>query len=125
MKGYIVEIDPEIETSLSKVMPGATWTNWKPVFLPETDSLVAQTKALIEVFLSTFEGNKISSRKLKSTISQEKVSPRTWERAVKAFCLEPHQGSKKEPVRGGAVRWKLIGQSLVKVSAESFGFKVA
>jgi hypothetical protein len=38
MNGYLVEIDPEIETALSTVMPGVKWTNWKPVFLPETDS---------------------------------------------------------------------------------------
>ena len=62
MKGYIVEIDPEIESSLTAVMPGVKWTNWKPVFLPDTDSLVEQVQASVEVFLSTFKEDKISSR---------------------------------------------------------------
>ena len=65
MKGYIVEIDPEIETSLSSVMTGVKWSNWKPVFLPETDSLMEKLQDQVETFLSMFEGDKISSRKLK------------------------------------------------------------
>jgi hypothetical protein len=40
MKGYMVEIDPEIETSLSTAMPGVKWSTWKPIFLRETDSLM-------------------------------------------------------------------------------------
>jgi hypothetical protein len=102
-KGYIVEIDPEIETSLSKVMPGVTWTNWKPVFLPETDGMVENFQASIDTFLSTFEGDKISSRKLKKTMAQENISPMTWQRAVKAFC-EKDQAPKKEHMGAGLFR---------------------
>jgi hypothetical protein len=66
MKGYLVEIDPEIETALSTVMPGVTWTNWKLVFLPETDSLMEKVQGQVEIFPSTLDQNKISNRKLKS-----------------------------------------------------------
>jgi hypothetical protein len=66
MKGYLVEIDPEIETSLSTVMPGVTWTNWKPVFLPETDGLVDITVTKVAEFLSTLDQDRIGSKKLKS-----------------------------------------------------------
>lgn len=124
MKGYLVEIDPEIETALATVMPGVKWTNWKPVFLPETDSLIEKTISQIAEFLSTFEGDKISSRKLKKTMAQEKISPMTWQRAVKGFC-EKDQAPKKEHMGDGSFPWKLIGSSLVRVSAESYGFKAA
>jgi hypothetical protein len=124
MKGYLVEIDPEIETALSTVMPGVSWTNWKSVFLPEIDGLVEKVRASIEAFLSTFKGDKISSRKLKKTMAQENISHMTWQRAVKAFC-EKDQASKKESMRAGSFPWKLVGSSLVRVSAESFGFKAA
>ena len=30
MKGYLVEIDPQIETSLTQVMPGVKWHKWTP-----------------------------------------------------------------------------------------------
>ena len=115
-----MEIDPEIESSLTTVMPGVKWTNWKPVFLPDTDSLVEQVQASVEVFLSTFKEDKISSRKLKSLMGLGTVAPRTWARVIQQ-C----QTSKKELVRGGTVQWKLVGQSLVRVSAESYCFNVA
>lgn len=40
MTGYIVEVDPEIETALSSVMPGATWKTWEPYFMKESDNLI-------------------------------------------------------------------------------------
>ena len=77
MKGYIVEIDPEIETALSTVMPRVKWTNWKPVFLPETDSLVEKVQASIEAFLSSFEGNRISRQQLEKNLELETIAPTT------------------------------------------------
>jgi len=102
-----------------------------PRHLPETlqevvavNGLVEKMQASIEIFLSTFKEDKISSRKLKKTMAQENISPMTWQRAVKAFC-EKDQASKKEPMRAGSFPWKLVGSSLVRVSAESFGFRAA
>jgi hypothetical protein len=123
MKGYIVEIDPEIETSLSQVMPGVKWSNWKPVFLPETDSLVEKVQAAIEAYLATFEGDKISCQKLRSTMSLENVSPATWTRAVREVCQRSIMSLKKEPVRGDGPFWRLVGKSLVRVSAATYGFE--
>jgi hypothetical protein len=123
MKGYIVEIDPEIETTLSKVMPGVKWSTWKPVFLADTESLMAKVVVEIKTYLSTSRDFKISSRKLKAATAQENVSPMTWNRAVKEFCEQSH-ASKENHVRGGIVWWKLQGQSLVKQTPESLGFSV-
>lgn len=105
-------------------MPGVKWTNWKAVFLPETDALVEKLQIQVKEFLSTFDQDKISRRKLKRLMRLDTVAPRTWARVIKTFS-EQCQPSKKELVRHGTVRWKLVGQSLVRVSAESFGFKAA
>ena len=43
---------------------------------------------------------------------------------MKSFC-EKDQAPKKDKVRGGSFRWKLVGSSLVRASAESFGFNAA
>ena len=40
MKGYVVEIDPQIEGALSMVMPGVTWKTWTPYFVKESGSLI-------------------------------------------------------------------------------------
>ena len=124
MKGYLVEIDPEIEPALSTVMPGVTRTNWKPVFLPETDGLVDITVTKVAEFLSTLDQDRIGSKKLKSLMGLGMVAPRTWARVIKTVSTQCH-ASKRELVRGGTVEWKLVGQSLIRASAESFGFKAA
>ena len=95
------------------------------MFLPETDALLEKTIALIAMFLSTFEGDKISSRKLKKTMAQEKVSPKTWQRAVRGFCEKDQASKERNIMRDGSFRWRLVGSSLVKETAESFGFKAA
>ena len=61
MKGYLVEIDPEIETSLTTVMPGVKWSTWKPMFLPETDSLMEKLQIQVAEFLTTLTVDKISN----------------------------------------------------------------
>ena len=124
MKGYLVEIDPEIEPALSMVMPGVKWSNWKPVFLPETDGLVEITVTKVEEFLDSLEQDKIGSKKLKSLMGLGTVAPRTWARVIKTVSTQC-QSSKKDSMRHGMVQWKLVGQSLIRASAECFGFKVA
>jgi hypothetical protein len=51
MKGYVVEIDPEIEAEVSKVMPGAMWHVWKPFYIQETDTVLSTWKGRLEKFL--------------------------------------------------------------------------
>lgn len=124
MKGYLVEIDSEIETALSTVMPGVKWTNWKPVFLPETDSLIETWTKTAHDFLMCYEPVRVSIRKLKVLTKAERLSRSTWQRVVKAAC-EQIQAPKKEHMGDESVCWKMEGQSLVKVTAKSFGFKAA
>lgn len=124
MKGYIVEIDPEIEPSLSSVMPGVKWSTWKPVFLPETDSLVETWTEKVSQFLMNYEPFRVSSRKLKVLTGAEKLTKTTWQRVLKAVCESTH-ASKKEHVRDEHFRWRLVGSSLVKETAKSFWFQAA
>jgi hypothetical protein len=125
MKGYIVEIDPEIETSLSNVMPGVKWSTWKPVSLPETDSLVETWTETVRGFLLSYDGVKIGSKTLKRSVHAEKLTESTWRRVVKASLFShPAMSLKKELTRDDGVESRLVGQSLVRVSAEFYGFQV-
>ena len=106
MKGYIVEIDPEIETTLTKVMPGVVWKKWEPFFVPESEGLVEVWSRKVLEYLARLEDGTISSRKLKQVLKAEKVSSRTWARIIQAVC-ESCQGSKESMEVGTIGRWSL------------------
>jgi hypothetical protein len=118
MKGYVVEIDSDIEPALSMVMPGVRWSNWKPVFLPETDSLIEKLEDQVKAFLARLSEDKISSQLLKKSLDLNTIAPSTWTRVLQKI----DHASKKELVRDGLCLWILKGRSLVRVSAESYGF---
>jgi len=101
-------------------MMGVKWSTWKPMFLPETNSLMETLQGQVEAFLTTLDQDRISSRKLKNLMGLCTIAPRTW-----AKVIERCTGSKEEDHVGlCTVRWKLQGQSLVKQTPESLGFSV-
>jgi hypothetical protein len=53
MKGYVVEIDPEVETAISEVMPGAKWNVWKPFYVQETNTVLSTWKGRVEKYLNS------------------------------------------------------------------------
>ena len=97
----------------------------KPVFLPETDGLVDIWTKKVSQFLMSYEDVRVSSRKLKILTQAERLTKITWSRVIQRVVSEPPHSSKKDHVRGEDVRWTLVGQSLVRESAESFCFKAA
>jgi hypothetical protein len=80
MKGYIVEIDPEIETTLKTVMPGVVWKKWTPYFVPETEGIIETWANKVQEYLNALpEGvNRVSSRSLRKELKAEKLAPATW-----------------------------------------------
>jgi hypothetical protein len=123
MKGYIVEIDPEIETAISQVMPGATWHVWKPFFVQETDTVLSHWKGRADKYLTDLptDVERVSSRSLKKALpGGDRIAPRTWTRIIQSL-VEPSHGP-KEHMKHGVV-WRLEGQSLVRVSASTYGFQ--
>ncbi len=122
MKGYVVEIDPEIETALSQVMPGSQWHVWKPYFVEETDTVLSTWKGRVLKYLDDLpaEMEKVSSRRIKADLHADKVKPSTWKRIIRSATEQGH--SPKRHMEGGPV-WKLEGQSLVRVTAEKYGFQ--
>lgn len=124
MKGYMVEIDPEIETSLSTVMPGVKWSTWKPIFLKETDSLVETWTKTVRDFLMGYEHFRVSSRKLKVLTNGERLTTITWSRIIQRVVSETPHGSKESHVGGEDFHWRLEGSSLVKQTPELLGFVV-
>lgn len=82
MTGYIVEIDAEIEETLTQVMSGVKWQTWKPYFVPESEDLVGTWSTAVIGCLNGLNDtvDKISSRALKKVVKADRIAPRTWAR---------------------------------------------
>ena len=119
MKGYIVEIDPQIETALSTVMPGVTWKTWTPFFMQESDSLIDTWRGRVEKYLSETQEDRVSSRRLKAELKADKVAPDTWTRITRTVNRNV---PKKESYGELRFWWSLKGGSFVRITAESYGF---
>ena len=50
MTGYVVEVDPEIETAPSLLMPGGTWKTWTQFFLQGPDNLIDTWRGRVEKY---------------------------------------------------------------------------
>jgi hypothetical protein len=121
MTGYIVEVDPEIETALTSVMPGVTWKTWTPYFMEESDNLIDTWRGRAEKYLEELTADRISSRGLKKAVHADKVAPMTWTKVVRKVCqTEPHTLPKKDNMGKGVV-WKMEGQSLVRETPIDWG----
>lgn len=126
MTGYLVEIDPEIETTLNTVMPGVTWKKWAPYFVPETEGLIETWATQVQHYLNTLPHTQdtISSQSLRKAVKAEKLAPATWTKVIRSVTSNIHTGSKEKNHMGEYVSftWKLEGRSLVKQTAEHHGF---
>lgn len=121
MNGYLVEIDPEIETTLTRVMPGVVWKKWQPYFVPENEGIIETWVKTVQDYLNRLEEDSISSRRLKKEVKADRIAPRTWAVIIKTVseqCIAP----KKSMGDCTVYNWRLEGQSLVKQTAERFGF---
>lgn len=120
MTGYVVEVDPEIETALSSVMPGVTWKTWTPFFMQESDNLIDSWVGRVVKFLAELKDDRISSQALKKKIGGDKVAPDTWTAIIRKFI---RNAPKKEHMgEYGTFGWTIEGRSLVRVTAASYGF---
>lgn len=121
MTGYIVEVDPEIETALSSVMPGVRWRTWKPYYMKESENLIDTWVGQVGKFLADFKEDRVSSQALKKKVGAEKVAPDTWTAIIRKIF---RNGPNKEIHLGeyGTFGWAIEGRSLVKVTAASYGF---
>lgn len=122
MKGYVVEIEPEIETALSSVMPGVTWKTWTPFFMEESDNLIDTWVGRVRKFLDELKDDRISSQALKKAVHAEKVHPSTWKLIVPAAIKLVSPPKKEHMGDCLTFQWKLEGRTLVRQTAEAFGF---
>lgn len=124
MTGYIVEIDSEIETTLSTVMPGVKWQTWKPYFVPESNDLVGTWSKTVIQYLNGLDDTvqRVSSQSLRKVLKADKVAPMTWTRIVKAVNQTYTTSLKKLTGDGVSFPWKLEGRSFVRQTAEHLGF---
>ena len=120
MKGYVVVIDPLIETSLTQVMPGVKWHKWAPYFVEETDSLIDTWTEKVRAYL--VGKDRIASKTLKRALEADKLARSTWTRIIREV-LEGKHHVPKESTEDGAL-WKMEGSSLVRVTGARLGFNV-
>lgn len=123
MTGYIVEIDPEIETALSSVMPGVTWKTWTPFYMQESDNLIDTWVGRVRKFLAELKDDRVSSQTLKKSVHAEKVHPSTWKLVVQGAAKLVSPPKKDHTGDCLTFVWKLEGRSLVRQTAERYGFK--
>lgn len=104
-------------------MPGVTWKTWEPFYMKETDNLIDTWVGRVRKFLAGLENDRISSRSLKKAVHAEKVHPSTWKLVIQGTTKQVSL-SKKESNTGNCLvcAWKLEGQSLVRQTAEAYGF---
>lgn len=124
MKGYIVEISPEIESTLSTVMPGVRWEKWKPYFVPESEGLIVEWAEKVQTYLAGLDETvtKISSQSLRKAMQADKVKPDTWTVIVRTVSERSVYAQKNMTGDYGPFPWKLQGKSLVKQDAQHYGF---
>jgi len=122
MNGYMVEIDPVIETTLEQVMPGVTWKKWKPYFVPEHEGLIETWVKTVQDYLNGLEEDSISSQALRKKLKAEKVAPSTWKRVIQTVSGNISTAPKKIMGDGLSFRWKLEGRTLIRQTAEHLGF---
>lgn len=106
MTGYIIEFEEGFEEELNKVMPGARWKEWEPVYVDKQahGMLVLGLVDRIKKALETLPpGTRVSNRRLKVLCQADKVNHNTWLRALKA-SLE------------GKDQYKQIDQSILKAA---------
>ncbi|HNA25591.1 MAG TPA: hypothetical protein PLI01_02275 [Nitrospira sp.] len=122
MTGYIVEVDPEIETALSSVMPGVRWKTWEPFYLKESDNLIDTWVGRIRKYLNDLKDNRISSQSLKKAIGADKVAPDTWTAIIrKIFRNVPNKEIPWENTE--LFTWKMEGRSLVRETVSHFALE--
>lgn len=116
----IVEVDPEIETALSSVIPGVTWKTWEPFYMKESANLVDTWVGRVRKYLEGLAEDRISSQMLKKAIpGADKVAPSTWTKVLQKIALLPNKGIPlgKELCFG----WSLEGRSLVRQAPIDWG----
>ena len=122
MNGYMVEIDPEIETTLEQVMPGVVWKKWQPYFVPEHEGLIETWVKTVQDYLNGLEDDRVSSQALRKELKAERVAPRTWTKVIQTVSGNIRTAPKNNMGEGVSFRWQLEGRTLVKQTAERFGF---
>ncbi len=124
MTGYLVEISPEIETTLSKVMPGARWETWKPYFVKESNGLIEEWAGKVRAYLETVPEStkRISSQTLRKEMKADTLAPRTWGAVVETVSKRSAGSLKNSTEHCRPFSWTIQGKSLVRITGELYGF---
>jgi hypothetical protein len=65
---------------------------------------------------------RVSSRSLKKSLLAESVAPRTWALIIRT--VHEQCNTSKKSTGDHCIVWRLEGQSLVRVTAQAYGFTV-
>lgn len=106
-------------------MPGVKWQTWKPYFVPESEGLIESWVAKVQDYLNGLDESvdKVSSRSIKNALKAGKVAPMTWTKVIRLVAENKNtQALKNSMGEGVFLHWKKEGSSLVRVTAEQYGF---
>lgn len=92
--------------------------------MEESDSLIDTWRGRVEKYLDglSTEVDRMSSQALKKNIRADKVAPRTWAAIIKKVCIAPKKDNMGECIPFPNDSWHLVGKSLTRITAASFGF---
>jgi hypothetical protein len=106
MKAWIIHRHKEIQLTLTEVMPGAVWQEWKPVStVPPKPGQISTVAATIRRHLTGLSETveRVSSRRAKRDLKLQEIAARTWACAVREAIIDSE--------------WLMDGQSLVRAKA--------
>lgn len=107
MKVWLIHKDKKIRKLLNTVMPLLQWAKWNPRHLVGQGKIMDVAEQ-IEEYLEKTTLDKISTSQLKKALGLKEIPRQTWNHALAAALEELH--------------WILEGRSLVRVTAETYGF---
>lgn len=89
--------------------PKSRWVKMETKYVVEEVGLIAKWVKTVEEHLETELKDKLSSRSLKRVLNGYELAPRTWAEIVRKAS-------------DGSTTWRLQGQSLVRQTAQAYGF---
>ena len=106
---YLIHGNGKIKDLLNDVMPGARWETWEGKYLTKKQTKMENVMEAIMAFLNVCTDLRISVRELRKQTGLDDIHRNTFNRGLKK-ALEKLSG------------WMRERQSLVKMTAEAYGF---
>jgi hypothetical protein len=123
---YEDTVDFNLTERLADIYPGAKWDDYQPRYAKESKTLVQTWAPIVLKHANESGRERISSRDLKASVDAN-VCGHSWSDILDEVCrlsaVEHKEYSLVGELPYRATPWNREGRSLVKASAERYGFK--